>query len=300
MVVTGSARLDVFGRGGDSLAGRYFPYRLHPLTLGELLFPEGAALPRSGPIDKPNDATVDALWRFGGFPEPFLRADATFWRRWQRTRTQQLVREDLRDLASGVDVGRIEVLADLIRRRAGQLVTRSALARELRVSEDTARRWVRLLQDIFWCFEVRPWSRNVARSLRKQPKLYLRDHSGVPEDGPRAENYVATHLRKAVDTWTDLGPGDFGLWFVRDKDGREVDFLVTRDDVPWFLVEVKVGPERRVPGAVHRFKQQTGAAHAFVVAGFPDREPLPWARRDPFAEHHPIVVPVHGLLARLP
>ncbi len=84
-IITGSARLDHYRKGGDSLHGRYHYYRLHPFSLRELNV-------------NPSPADVELLLRFGGFPDPLFRGEERFWRRWQRERTHRVIYEDIRDL----------------------------------------------------------------------------------------------------------------------------------------------------------------------------------------------------------
>ena len=135
---------------------------------------------------------------------------------------------------------------------------------------------------------------NVSKALRKEPKWYLRDWSGVPDEGPRAETLVACHLLKAVETWTDLGLGEFGLYYVRDKEKREVDFLVARDRKPWFLAEVKKS-EERLDSALSRFQDQVKTAHTFQVV-----LDLPYVDADCFNSRSPLVVPARTFLSQLP
>jgi len=270
LLVTGSSRLDIFRRGGDSLMGRYLPYRMHPWSVGECL---RTGLPASEihPPAEIGGGDWDALWEHGGFPEPFLRREARFTRRWQSLRKEQLAREDLRELA---------VFRDL--------------ASEIQASTDTVKRWIDFLVRMHYGFLVRPWFSNVAKTLRKEPKWFLRDWSGVSSDGARAETLVACHLLKAVETWTDLGFGDFELRYLRDKQKREVDFLVVRDRKPWFLVEAKLNDTSLSPSLAY-FQAQIKAPHAFqAVIG------LPYEQADCFGSHTPTVVPARTLLSQLP
>jgi len=294
ILVTGSARLDVFKSGGDSLMGRYFPYRLHPLSVAELADTSLADDPINTTPLAISDEAFDALVRFGGFPEPYLRQEKRFSSRWSRLRAQQLFQEDLRDLTRIQELGQVEMLAELLRRRAGQLTSYASLARAVNASVDSIRRWLVTLERLYYCFSVRPWSRNVARALRKEPKYYLWDWSVVEEPGARFENLVASALLKATHFWTDRGLGDFGLYFVRDKQKREVDFLVTRDDRPWFLAEVKSSGSASLSSSLSYFQAQTGAEHAFQVAF-----DLPFVERDCFEVTHPMIVPARTLLAQL-
>jgi len=184
---------------------------------------------------------------------------------------------------------------DALVSQAGQLVNYSTLAGRINTSVDTIRRWIKALQSFYFCFEVRPWSRNVAKSLRKQPKVYLWDWSLVSEvGGARYENLVASHLLKSVHWWTDRGLSNFGLYFLRDKAGREVDFLVVKDNMPWFLVEAKTSSARDINPALAHFQHQTGARHAFQAAC-----QLPYVARSCFEAGAPMIVPAATFLSQL-
>jgi len=210
IIVTGSAHMAVRRRGGDSLMGRYFLYRMHPLSVAELasqdLLEAEVRQPR-----KVDAAAVEQLLQFGGFPEPYLKGTARFYNRWKRLRLEQLFREDLRDLTQIQEAGQIEVLAQLLTARAGQPLNYSSLAADANVAVDTIRRWIAVLESFYYCFTLRPWFRNVPKSLRKQPRVYLWDWSLLADPGARHENFVASHLLKAVHWWTDIGLGDYGL-----------------------------------------------------------------------------------------
>ena len=293
ILVTGSAHLNVFKRAGDSLMGRYFPYTLHPLSVAECAGAQ-AVEPLVHPPRRIDEDQWQALWRYGGFPEPFLKADNRFYTRWRKLRTEQFLREDLRDLTRIQELGQIEMLAMNLSNYVGQLTSYSKLAREIRVSVDTVRRWTATLESLYYCFSVRPWYRNITRGLRKEPKFYLWDWSLVDDPGARAENLVASALLKAVHWWTQGGYGDFDLHFIRDKQKREVDFLVTRDRQPWFMAEVKTSGKSRLSEALALFQSQTGARHAFQLAF-----DLEYVERDCFELHNPIIVPARSFLAQL-
>lgn len=251
ILVTGSARLDVFRRGGESLLGRYFPFRLHPLSMGEL-----AGGPAPGPDDlaaalkaplKGDPEGLKHMSNWGGFPEPFLARDAGFSNLWRRTRTERLVREDLRDVGIAHDLPSLETAAFLLAERVGSLFSLQSLARDLGVAHPTIRRWMTWFSQLYLTFLLPPWSRRIVRSLRRQPKLYLWEWSEVPSPPARFENLVASHLLKAAHFWTDAGLGSFELTYVRDKQKREVDFLLVRDRQPWLLAEVKLGDTSPAP-----------------------------------------------------
>jgi len=293
IVVTGSARLSFFRRGGDSLMGRYFLYRMHPLSVAELNRTEIGERTVGAPV-RSQAELIPLLLRFGGFPEPFLKSSTRFYNRWRRLRNELLFREDLRDLTQIHEVGQVEVLAELLAASAGQLVSYSALAANVQVAVDTVRRWIAALEALFYCFSVRPWFKSVPKSLRKQPKIYLWDWSLLDNEAARRENFVASHLLKAVHWWTDLGHGTFGLYYLRDKAKREVDFLVVRDGKPWFLVEVKSTDGGSISPALSYYVTQTGAKHAFQLAF-----DLDYVDRDCFEARRPLIVPASTLLSQL-
>jgi predicted AAA+ superfamily ATPase len=294
VVVTGSSRLDVYRRGGDSLMGRYFLYRMHPVSVGELLHPRPNVDKVLDPPSEPDSEQWDTLLRFGGFPEPFLAGNDRFARRWQALRQTQLIREDARDLTRVQELPLLEILARLLAKRSGSQLVIAGLARDTSVAPNTAKSWVGILCSLHHGFLVRPWSKNVSSSLRKEPRWFLRDWAVVGDEGARFETFVACHLLKAVETWTDLGLGRFELFYLRDKQKREVDFLVARDGAPWFLVEAKTSDRRLSPSLAY-FQKQTQAPHAFQVV-----RDLPFVAADPFTRPAPAAVPARTLLSQLP
>lgn len=293
VIVTGSSRLDTFKRGGDSLMGRYFLYHLHPISVREII---GTHLSENE-IQPPScldSQAFHSLFKFGGFPEPYLKANVRFSNRWKRLRQQQLFTEDIRDFTRVEEIHQIELLAEILKYQSGQLISYTNLAKKVRVSVDTIRRWISTLQSLYYCFTIQPWFRNVQRSLLKQPKLYLWDWSLIDDSGARLENFVASHLLKAVHWWTDNGFGDYQLYFLRDKDKREVDFLVTRNHEPWFLVEAKTEEKKPLSKDLSYFQKQTNAPHAFQAAFSMD-----YVDADCFSTRRPTIVPVKTLLSQL-
>lgn len=239
-VITGSARLDYYRKSGDSLQGRYFPYRLHPFSSGET---EAVKPP---PEKKWDDRFAEIypwreLYRFGGFPEPFFQQDHNKLLRWQRLYRERMVREDLRDLQNVRDIRVIEDLAILLQDRVGSQLSYQSLCEDLSSSFDSVKRWIDLLEALFYCYRLRPYAKNIKRSIVKEPKVFLYDWSLVRDEGPRMENLVAGHLLKSCQAWTDCAFGEFELFYVRDKQKREVDFLVTKEKKPFALIEVKSG-----------------------------------------------------------
>ena len=295
IIVTGSSRMDVYRRGGDSLMGRYFHYRMHPFSIAEMLHTD---LPDSKRIIRPpkkvKATDFDALWRHGGYPEPFLKRDVRFSRRWQSLRLEQLIREDIRDLTQIQHIDQLETLVRLLADRSGHQLVYGNLAKEVRVSIDTIRRWIDILRQLHLGFLVRPWHKNVSRSLRKEPKWFLRDWASIEDAGDRAETFIACHLLKAVDGWNDMGLGTFELGYLRDKEKREVDFVVVRDRTPWFLVEVKHRDES-LDATVKYYQDRIKAPFAFQVVVEAE-----YVDADCFAAPRgPIVVPARTFLSQL-
>jgi predicted AAA+ superfamily ATPase len=292
LILTGSSRLDVYKRGGDSLMGRYFLYRMHPFSVAELVHPDRA--PATVLPPRPlAEADWKALREYGGFPEPFSRRDARFSRRWKGLRTDQLLREDVRELTRIQELSQMAALASVMGARSGEQVIYSSLANQVRVSENTVRAWLNTLAALHVGFLLKPWHRNVAAAIRKEPKWYLRDWADVQDSGKRAETLVACHLLKAVEGWTDLGLGRFDLHYIRDKQKREVDFLVTQDGEPWFLAEVKTSDTHLSP-ALETMQRQTGARHAFQVV-----MDEPYVDADCFRHERPVVVSARAFLSQL-
>jgi predicted AAA+ superfamily ATPase len=292
VIVTGSSRLDTYRRGGDSLMGRYFPFRMHPFSVAEITNTSVPPEPVRSPTKPPHE-DWQALLTHGGFPEPFTKRSPRFSTRWRNLRRSQLLREDIRDLTRIQELDQFEVLEGLLAERSGEHLVYRSLARTVRVSENTVRSWVTTLAGLHHGFLIRPWFANVTKALRKEPKWYLRDWSGVSDAGKRFETLCACHLLKAVEGWTDLGFGVFGLRYIRDRRGREVDFVVVRDGVPWFLVESKLSEESLSPNLAY-FQQQTGAQHAFQVLGTAD-----FVNADAFTRSTPSIVPAMTLLSQL-
>ena len=293
IVATGSAKMDVYKKGGDSMMGRYFPYRMHPLSVAELL---DVSIPDERIVRSPKmlpDDEWTALVRFGGFPDPFVNRDIRFSRRWNSLRFEQLLKTDMRDLTRISELDQLSALAEILSNRSGEQLVYKNIGCDLGVDEKTAKKWVKTLKYLYLGFEVRPWFRNIENSIRKMPKWYLRDWANIQDEGKRAETFIACHLLKAVEGWTDLGYGEFSIGYLRDKSRREVDFVVTRDGIPWFLVEVKKS-DTSLSEALGFFQKRTGAAHAFQVVM--DAE---YGEYDCFSIHSPRVVSARTFLSQL-
>ena len=227
-LITGSARLDVYRRGGDSLMGRYHYWRLHPFTLDEV--PRGIS---------PEEA-FHRLMTVGGFPEPFLDGDERAARRWRRERFDRVLREDIRDLESVRNIQLLGMFLDMLRHRVGGLVTLSNLAGDLQISPKTAKTWLEVLERMYLVFSVRPFTKSLPRAVLKPPKVYFFDNGDViGDEGARFENLIATSLLKRLHFFEDRDGYRYELRYIRDKEGREVDFVLLKEGKIEELIEVK-------------------------------------------------------------
>jgi predicted AAA+ superfamily ATPase len=289
--------LDTARGPGSGLPASCVVLALHPWSVGECTRTVPGDLPLiEGPLIKRPAAISDADWsallEHGGFPEPFAKRDPRFTRRWHARRQEELIEGDLPRFAQVRDPAMVQILALLLAERSATHLIYSDLSRELGVTVDTVRRWLDLLVGLQYGFRVRPWFMRIPKALRKEPKWFLRDWSGVTEPLARARTFVACHLLKAVEGWTDLGFGQFELRYVRDKAKREVDFLVLRDRRPWFLVAV--ANDAAMNPALAHFQRCTRARHAFqvVLDGT-------FLAADCFEQTGPAVVPARTLLSQL-
>jgi predicted AAA+ superfamily ATPase len=230
MVVTGSARLDISRKMGDSLAGRHFLYRLLPLDLKEIL---------ANKICDSSEA-ISRLMSVGGFPEPFLENSLEFYNKWKRTHLDVILRQDLLDLENTTNIVKIEYLVELLRQRVGTVVSRDSLAKILEVSPHTIKKWLDILENLYVIFSVATWSTSVDKSLVKAKKYYFYDTGQVSGDiGASFENLVAVSLLKYIYQQEDSGKSSLALYFLRNKLGQEIDFAVCSKQRPLLILETK-------------------------------------------------------------
>lgn len=252
-LVTGSGRLDLYKKGGDSLLGRYFSAFLFPLTCGELAGRlsswEGfEKLLSEGPPPARHPRSVyETLFEMSGFPEPMTKGEKNFYQQWFQERKTLLIREDIRDASRIRDLSLLETLSHLIPERVGSPLSINALREDVGVAFETVRDWILLLERFYYLFRLRPYTVRLARGLKKETKAYLYDWVEVEDLSLRFENMAALHLFKAVETWRSMGEGALDLHYVRDKEKREVDFLITRNRRPFCLVECKYSEDRLSP-----------------------------------------------------
>jgi len=263
-LVTGSARLDLYRRGGDSLQGRYHYYRLHPFTLAET---EGilykSSILKELPIGQGfHQDTLNELDVFGGFPDPYIKQSKRQLRRWHNEKIERMFREDILDIQSIRDIGNMKLLSDILSSKVGSLLSLNAIREDLEVSHRAVTHWMDILESFYYHFRIYPYSTKKIRSLKKEPKLYLWDWSEVEDEAARFENLIASHLLKFVHFITDYEGYRAELYFLRDVDKREVDFLVTIDAKPWFAVEAKLSDTNLSPNLLY-FKERLSIPYVY-------------------------------------
>ncbi len=243
LIVTGSAKLDTDRKLGDSLAGRYFSYRLHPFDIKEV-----------GDTMSPSDA-FHRILNVSGFPEPFLKNDVNYYGRWARTHQDIILRQDMLDLERVTDIQSMERLVDLLARRVGSTVSYANLANDLQRDPKTIKKWITYLENLYIIFSVRPYSNKIARAHLREPKYYFYNTASVKGDeGAKFENLVACALLKEVHWHQDTRGASHELCFLRSKDGKEIDFAVIENDHPIQLIECK-WRDQKVSPAFHYFRQ---------------------------------------------
>ncbi len=253
-LVSGSGRLDLYQRGGDSLAGRYFLFHLWPFSISELA---GGNREIGDFLDDPLYMTMEAaedrkqIWSAlserSGFPEPYLAGKATTYRRWSGTYSHQLIREDIRDLTGVKSILDMETLYLLLPSRVGNPISIPSLARDLRVSYNSVKNWLAAFERFFLSFRISPWTKKISRAVQKESKVYLWDSPRIEDPAARFENMVALELWRATSAWNDMGHGRFSLHYIKNKEQQEVDFLVAEGGKPFLLIEAKLSDSQPSP-----------------------------------------------------
>lgn len=251
ILVTGSGRLDLYRFGGDSLQGRYHLLRLHPLSVAELGLDTAAGLQK--------------LLALGGFPEPYFSGNQVFARRWSREYGARLVREEVASLERIVDLGTLELLVGRLPALVGSPLSINALREDLQVAHKTLANWLFALERLYAVFRLSPFGAARIRAVKKEQKHYHFDWAAVPDDAARFENLVAAHLLKWVHFQQDTAARDVDLRYFRDTDGREVDFVVTENGRPLWMIECKLG-DADVDRGIRYLHARFPAAEAWQIS----------------------------------
>lgn len=248
-IVTGSARLDLFRKSGDSLVGRYFLFHLLPFSLRELTgkirpinFSENPfefikqKLSSSG---YEQDA-LEHLLEFSGFPEPLFKGKKNFHLKWQNDYIDHVLNEDLRPLTKIAEIENIANLFYVLPGKVGSPLSINSLKEDLEVSFPTVKNYLKALDLVYMVFMIKPYSQKINRTLKKERKLYFYDWTRISDKAKMFENYTACELKTMVSLWNDMGTGLFDLHYVRTREGKETDFLITRNHKPYLLIEAKL------------------------------------------------------------
>ena len=232
------------------LHGRYHYYRLHPFTLPEI-----------GSYKKSDE---QALLNFGGFPEPLFKGSDRFLRRWRLERHRRIINEDLRDLENIREISLIDLLMTLLPERVGSILSVQSLREALQVAHESVERWLTALENMYLIFRVPPFTAKTIRGVKKEKKLFFWDWATTEEVPARFENMVASHLLKYCHFTEDTEGYKMELRFLRDTDGREIDFLVLKNGKPQFAVECKTG-EKQLSRRIEYFKTRIGIPEVYQV-----------------------------------
>jgi uncharacterized protein len=251
-IVTGSARLDMFRRSGDSLAGRYFLFRLMPLSLNELSYKldlkesEFTAIEfienrLSRDINIPlRQKTLKDLLVFSGFPEPFLNGKIKFQKLWQKNYSERIIFEDIRDISQIRDLDSAHSLLNMLSGTISSPLSINSLREDLELNHSTVKNYLKYFNLSYLTFEISPYSKNLRHSIKKEKKLYFYDWTRVEEESAKFENYIAVELQTLANLWTDSGYAETEIFYLRLKNKKESDFLITKDKQPWLIIEVKL------------------------------------------------------------
>jgi hypothetical protein len=247
-IISGSARLDYFRASGDSLVGRYFLSKMYPLHPNDMIgksicftdmwHPNANYFNLEVPSKEFQEACTQLL-NLTGFPEPVSNGTQNFYRRWQKDHISLITQEDLRDLSKINNISKLQILVYLLPERVASTLSLNKIRQTLECSHQTVQNWLNALKLVYILFEIPPYSKKISRSILKDKKYYFWDWGLVEDSEKRFENFIAVQLSRAISAWNEWGLGAYALFFVRTKDGKEVDFLITEKDSPLILIECK-------------------------------------------------------------
>jgi len=277
-IVTGSGRFDQFQRGGDSLQGRYHSFQLWPLTVDELALSDKLSPPRTWATWEPNTDFDDSdLLTLGGFPSPFLSGKQAVTNRWGDQYIDRLIREDVRDFSQVQRIDQMELLARILPHRVASPLSLNGLAEDIEVSPVAIKSWLRLFEMLFLGIRVAPYHRKIHRAVKREVKWYFLPWTLVEDLGARFENYLAIQLSATCSAWSEQGYGRWELFYLRDQDRREVDFLICRDLIPQALIEAKASEQRFTTALSYYCRKLRLPGFLVYPKGATRREELGWS-----------------------
>ncbi len=273
-LMTGSGRFNISHRGGDSLQGRYDLYHLLPVLYREfagfrddlqIKVPDFFALDFNTTVQNDQD-----LIEYGGFPEPLLKASTAKLKKWQDLYIQRLVNEDIRDFSKVQYTDKIELLARILPERVTAPISHKSLSEDVEVSRDSIKSWLRIFEILYLGFQLPPFSRKIHRAIKKEQKWYFFQWTYCEDEGARFENYVAVQLYSLCQLWRDMGLGVYELFYLRDQDKREVDFVITKALRPVALIEAKLS-ETNWPSSLEYYSSRLNIPSFVVTKNSPIR-----------------------------
>ncbi len=269
IIVTGSAHLNIYRKGSDSLQGRYHYYTLHPFSVVEMCSIKNNFEPFSElhfDSQKANEAAgyFEQLLKFGGFPEMIFTQREKSLRRWHNEKLERLFREDIRDVENLRDINSVKLLGDLLPSKVASPLSVNAMREDLEVSHRAITKWLDVLELFYYHFRIYPYHSKIIRSIKKEPKLYLIDWSEIGNESARFENLIASHLLKFVQFLNEYEGYKIKLNYLRNVDKKEVDFLVSINEKPWFAVEAKLTDTQPTPNLFY-FKEKLKIPFLFQV-----------------------------------
>jgi predicted AAA+ superfamily ATPase len=266
-MITGSARLDVLRRSGDSLTGRYFTFKLSPFILYETLqnyksdfLPEEKSLNyvlKNVEGKKFEQEKMQNLIEFSGFPDPYINCNKVFLKKWNGEYFETIIRTDMRDLSNIQYLEKAMDLIYLLPNKIGSPVSIDSLVQDVELNHRTVGRYLNHLALNYLIFFIPPYTGNIKRLNKKAKKAYFYNYSIIEDDGLKFENFVAFELKARIDLWNDKTPDKFDIFYVKTRDGRETDFLITRNSKPYFLCEAKLS-EMKIDSHHKYFSERLG------------------------------------------
>lgn len=251
IMVTGSARLDVLRRSGDSLQGRYHHLRLHPLSVKELKIT--------------GEKELLELMELGGFPEPYFSKSKIEAKRWSTHYRSLLVNQESPALETISDLSKLELLSLRLPELVGSPLSLNALREDLYIAHKTVSRWINIFEKIYMIFFLPPFGSPLIRAVKKEQKHYHFDWSLIPEKAARFENFIASHLLKWVHYQRDVFGDQIELRYFRDTDKREVDFCITRNSDVQMFIECKWADKRTSPH-LHYLQKKFPSAKFYQIS----------------------------------
>lgn len=268
-LVTGSAKLRAYSRGGDSLQGRYYLHHLHPITLSELLkvdvpssLEEWVHLEEKTP--KEAQGQLQDLLLYGGFPEPLLSASERESSRWRLAYHSRLIRDEVRTLEQVQNLDKMELLLDRLPDTVGSVLSINSLREDLEVAFETVRHWIQIFENLYAVFRLSPFGPSKIKAVKKEQKLYFWDWGKVEKKSARLENLVALHLLRFVHWREDVEGEKWELRYFRDVVGHEIDFVLLRKNKPWCCIEVKE-QEQSLDKNLKYFLERVHCPYAFQI-----------------------------------